>query len=62
MSCAVVVTAEEHKGRGQRDLSDENHFTEGEHNMEYDHEAFLGKEEAERFDQLTPAEAKERLA
>eukprot|EP00731_Ephydatia_muelleri_P007586 Em0003g1834a len=56
-------TGEERKGRGPLDLSGYDHFTEGEqHNTEYDHEAFLGKDEAERFDQLTPEEAKKRLA
>lgn len=29
--------------------------------FQYDHEAFLGKEEAKTFDQLTPEESKERL-
>jgi len=47
-------------------LSDEEHFTadaEGEshHNVEFDHEAFLGKDEEKTFDQLTPEESKERL-
>ncbi|XP_063052584.1 calumenin-B [Engraulis encrasicolus] len=30
-------------------------------NFDYDHEAFLGQEEAKTFDQLTPEESKERL-
>jgi len=47
-------------------LSDEEHFSDdGEeapkHNMDYDHEAFLGKEEQETFQNLTPGESKERL-
>ena len=45
-------------------LSDENHF-EGEdksqHNLEYDHDAFLGKEEAKSFDELSPDESRRRL-
>ncbi len=32
-----------------------------EHNTEYDHEAFLGVEEAKKFDQLTAEESKKRL-
>ena len=48
-----------------KDLSDQPHFKgadEGaEHNPEYDHEAFLGREEAKTFDDLTPEESKERL-
>ena len=49
--------------RGPRDLSEEDHYPgdEPDHNTDYDHEAFLGKEDAERFDQLAPEEAKRRL-
>lgn len=48
--------------RGPKDLSDEPHYKEGEeHNPEYDHEAFLGKEEAEEFQHLTPEESRRRL-
>ena len=32
------------------------------HNPEYDHEAFLGREESRTFDQLSPEESKEKLA
>jgi len=43
--------------------SDEKHFDEhGHHNADYDHEAFLGEDEAMEFKQLTPEESKERLA
>ena len=42
-------------------LSDQMHEENGEHNNDYDHEAFLGREEAKTFDQLTPEESKERL-
>lgn len=42
-------------------LSDKEHYDkDGNHNPEYDHEAFLGKEK-KSFDQLTPVESKERL-
>lgn len=49
--------------RMPKDLSEEEHYPgDGhDHNPDYDHEAFLGKEEAERFDQLPPQEAKRRL-
>lgn len=30
-------------------------------NFDYDHDAFLGAEDAKTFDQLTPEESKERL-
>lgn len=42
-------------------LSDVDHEVDGEHNVDYDHEVFLGKEDAKNFDQLTPEEAKQRL-
>jgi len=42
-------------------LNEESHFDpNGEHNDEYDHEAFLG-DEAEEFQHLTPEESKEKL-
>ncbi|KAM4677908.1 calumenin-like [Discoglossus pictus] len=40
-------------------LSDKMH-DDGQ-NFDYDHDAFLGAEEAKTFDQLTPEESKERL-
>uniref|UniRef100_T1JLL4 Reticulocalbin-3 n=1 Tax=Strigamia maritima TaxID=126957 RepID=T1JLL4_STRMM len=44
-------------------LSTEKHYgMEEEHNADYDHEAFLGEQEAKTFDQLSPEESKERLA
>lgn len=43
-------------------LSKEEHFSAtGEHNPEYDHDAFLGSEKKE-FDHLKPEVAKERLS
>ncbi|XP_053116184.1 reticulocalbin-3 isoform X2 [Hemicordylus capensis] len=42
-----------------QDLSDHPH--DDSQDFSYDHEAFLGKEEAKSFDQLTPEESKERL-
>ena len=44
----------------QDDLSHAKHYEDGEHDTEYDHEAFLG-EESKKFDDLPPEEAKERL-
>lgn len=32
------------------------------HDAKFDHEAFLGKDEAKEFDELTPEKSKERLA
>lgn len=41
-------------------LSDKEHYN-GEHNTDYDHEAFLGEQEARTFEELTPEESRERL-
>ncbi|XP_023933064.1 calumenin-A-like [Lingula anatina] len=62
-SSAIPTKSEDHKSRSlDKDLSDEQHYEGEEHNAEYDHEAFLGQEEAKTFDQLTPEESKERLS
>lgn len=37
-------------------------FQGGEHDSKFDHEAFLGKDTAAEFDELTPEKSKERLA
>lgn len=37
------------------------HLDGNEHNPQYDHEAFLGADEAKKFDDLTPEESKRRL-
>ena len=61
--CAKSVDGATKRTGGARDrgnLSDEEHYEKGEHNKEYDHEAFLGKQK-KSFDQLTPEESKERL-
>jgi len=44
----------------EKDLSDKKHYEHEAHNVEYDHEAFLG-EDAKKFDQLTPEESRRRL-
>ncbi|CAG0920841.1 unnamed protein product [Notodromas monacha] len=45
----------------ERKLSDELHYRGAEHNLDYDHEAFLGEEEAKEFQDLSPEESRERL-
>lgn len=41
-------------------LSAKEHYHGDQHNLQYDHEAFLG-EEAKTFDQLPPEESRRRL-
>ena len=58
-----VPTKEHRRGPKDKDLSNETHYPEGteDHNKQYDHEAFLGKEEADEFDHLNPEESRRRL-
>ena len=42
-------------------MSDEKHFEGDEHNAEYDHDAFVGREAAKSYDELTPEESQKRL-
>lgn len=43
-------------------MSDHQHFNDnGDHDASYDHEIFLGKDEAKQFDDLDPKLAKEKL-
>ena len=59
LALAVAVPTQEKRVHRHSDLSDHAHDdTQG---YQYDHEAFLGKEDAKTFDQLTPGESKERL-
>lgn len=57
MSSAVPKPGEDRL----KDLSDAKHYDGEEHNSQYDHEAFLGKDEAKTFDQLSPEESQRRL-
>ncbi|XP_014868051.1 PREDICTED: reticulocalbin-3 isoform X1 [Poecilia mexicana] len=59
-AAALAVPAQEKRVHHQAGLSD--HVHDDSQNYQYDHEAFLGKEEAKTFDQLTPEESKDRLA
>ncbi|KAJ8411163.1 hypothetical protein AAFF_G00171690 [Aldrovandia affinis] len=60
--CVVYATSKpmEKKERVHREQLSEKEHDDAE-NFDYDHDAFLGQEEAKTFDQLTPEESKERL-
>uniref|UniRef100_T1J078 Reticulocalbin-3 n=1 Tax=Strigamia maritima TaxID=126957 RepID=T1J078_STRMM len=52
----------ERESDGAFSPKDKYHYTEGEHNSDFDHEAILGSRDvAEEFHQLSPEEAKKRL-
>lgn len=42
-------------------LSDAEHYKNEHHNKQFDHDAFLGEDQAKTFDQLPPEESKRRL-
>lgn len=42
-------------------LAHTNHLTDPAHNAQYDHEQFLGEDQAKTFDQLAPEESRRRL-
>ena len=58
LKCLIVGVANDPRG-----MPDVPHYEDydNEHNSEYDHEAFLGKDEANEFEKLPPEEAKRRL-
>ncbi|XP_053600231.1 calumenin-B [Plodia interpunctella] len=57
---AGLPTNEETK-RMMDHLSDAEHFKNEHHNKQFDHDAFLGEDQAKTFDQLPPEESKRRL-
>lgn len=42
-------------------LAHTNHIADPAHNAQYDHEQFLGEDQAKTFDQLPPEESRRRL-
>lgn len=60
--CSYAVPTDKKQRVVDKDLSDLEHEENGEHNADYDHDAFLGHEDKKTFDQLSPEESKERLA
>jgi len=59
--CSIAMAKEDPKK--QEGLSDEKHFNAaGEHNAKYDHDAFVGEEEAKKYEKLSAEESKEKLA
>jgi Ca2+-binding EF-hand superfamily protein len=60
-SLGKPTVSDSKKAQGDK-LSDAQHYTEGgKHDHTYDHEAFLGKERADQFKELTPEESRRRL-
>ena len=61
--CVVYATSKPTEKKER--VHHEEPLSSREHNdadgFEYDHEAFLGREEAKTFDDLTPQESKRRL-
>lgn len=60
-SCiCAATTGRDRPSQHKETLSEKDHSVDGEHNDEYDHEAFLGDMKDE-YDELSPEEAKKRL-
>ncbi|KAI1309484.1 Calumenin [Halotydeus destructor] len=57
-----IAIPKDNKRTIDRIVSDEKHFDGSEHNAAYDHEAFLGPDDAKAFDQLSPEQSKAKLA
>lgn len=61
-NCAVsAIPKPDEKQRIVDDLSHVKHFQDDTHNPQYDHDAFLGEDQAKTFDQLAPEESRRRL-
>jgi len=59
----VISKPESINSPHEHKLSEKEHFgSDDHHNADYDHDAFLGRDEAQTFDELSPEESKERLA
>uniref|UniRef100_U5EW90 Reticulocalbin-3 n=1 Tax=Corethrella appendiculata TaxID=1370023 RepID=U5EW90_9DIPT len=58
---SVAVAKPDEKRIIDNDLSHSQHYENELHNKQYDHEAFLGEEQAKTFDQLEPEESRRRL-
>lgn len=56
---AVPKSAEETKRVLDHDFT--QHLGNDEHSKQYDHEQFLGEDQAKTFDQLAPEESRRRL-
>ncbi|XP_072172128.1 calumenin-A-like [Diadema setosum] len=62
LSIASCKPNESSRVKKEVKLSDKQHFDEhGNHNPDFDHDAFLGEEEALTFKDLSPEESKEKL-
>jgi len=60
--CSAIPTNDKKSRVHEASLSSHDHNLHGEHNPDYDHDAFLGHDQAETFDQLSPEESQEKLA
>ena len=63
LATVLAKPAENDRVRKDPKLSTNEHYVgDGhDHNADYDHDAFLGEEDAKTFESLTPEESRERL-
>ncbi|XP_067942739.1 calumenin-like [Watersipora subatra] len=61
VSASAIRNRANDKRTKEKELSEHAHNEGAEHNAQYDHEAFLGREQAMQFDHYSPEESKEKL-
>lgn len=59
VSSTAIPKADEHHNIDH--LAHTNHLQNPNHDIKYDHEQFLGEDQAKTFDQLQPEESRRRL-
>ena len=62
--CSIVtaIPKPEEQHHNIDHLAHASHLAENQHDLKYDHEQFLGEDQAKTFDQLLPEESRRRLA
>lgn len=61
ITAVLAIPKPDEKRPNEHDSNHIKHFDEDHHNVQYDHEAFLGEDESKTFDQLPPEESRRRL-
>lgn len=61
LSTAIPKAPEEPEHHNLDHLAHTNHLQNPAHDTKYDHEQFLGEDQAKTFDQLPPEESRRRL-
>ncbi|CAD7089059.1 unnamed protein product [Hermetia illucens] len=60
-TAVLAIPKPDEKRPPEHDSANVRHYDDDHHNVQYDHEAFLGEDESKTFDQLPPEESRRRL-